>query len=109
MLRRLLRIRSTRLAEPPVIALVGGSTLLGRELRDVLAYAQPDARVKLVAAEGEEAGTLTEQAGEPAVITDLDEENRRSARAVLLALLSVAEGLTGPPAISPGKRRVAAG
>jgi aspartate-semialdehyde dehydrogenase len=73
------------LAEPPVIALVGGSTLLGRELRDVLAYAQPDARVKLVAAEGEEAGILTEQAGEPALITDLDVENLRGARAILLA------------------------
>jgi aspartate-semialdehyde dehydrogenase len=73
------------LAEPSVIALVGGSTLLGRELRDVLAYAQPDTRVKLVAAEGEEAGTLTEHAGEAAVITDLDEESLRSARAVLLA------------------------
>jgi aspartate-semialdehyde dehydrogenase len=73
------------LAEAPVIALVGGSTLLGRELRDVLAYAQPDARVKLVAAEGEEAGMLTEQAGEPALITDLDVENLRGASAILLA------------------------
>jgi aspartate-semialdehyde dehydrogenase len=58
--------------------------LLGRELRDVLESSQ-QANVKLVAAEGEEAGTLTEQAGEPALITDLDVENLRGANAVLLA------------------------
>jgi aspartate-semialdehyde dehydrogenase len=73
------------LADKPLIALIGGSTLLGRELRDVLASAQPDARVQLVAAEDEEAGTLTEQAGEAALITDLDAETLRGANAVLLA------------------------
>src|SRR5581483_4595144 len=83
--RRLRRTRSTRLAEKPVIALVGGSTLKSRELRDVAASGYPDAIVKLIAAEGDEAGTLTEQAGEPVVITDLDAENLRGASAVLLA------------------------
>jgi len=58
---------------------------MGRELRDVAASGYPDAIVKLIAAEGDEAGTLTEQAGEPVVITDLDAENLRGASAVLLA------------------------
>jgi aspartate-semialdehyde dehydrogenase len=73
------------LADNREIALVGGRTLLGRELRDVLAYSQPDIRIRLAAADEEEAGTLTEQAGEPAVINELDAANLRGARAVLLA------------------------
>jgi aspartate-semialdehyde dehydrogenase len=73
------------LADNREIALVGGKTLLGRELRDVLASSQPDIRLKLAAADEEEAGTLTVQAGEPAVINDLDAENLRGAHAVLLA------------------------
>jgi aspartate-semialdehyde dehydrogenase len=73
------------LADNREIALVGGKTLLGRELRDVLATSQPDIRLKLAAADEEEAGTLTVQAGEPAVINELDAENLRGAHAVLLA------------------------
>ena len=67
------------------IALVGGETLLGREVRDVLASTPPGLDVKLIAADDEEAGTLTEQAGEPALVGGLDEENLRGAGAVLLA------------------------
>jgi aspartate-semialdehyde dehydrogenase len=73
------------LAKNSEIALVGGRTLLGRELRDVLATSQPDVQLKLAAADEDEAGTLTEQAGEPTVVSDLEAENLRGADAVLLA------------------------
>jgi aspartate-semialdehyde dehydrogenase len=73
------------LAEPREIALVGGKTLLGRELRDVLDTSEEDVRLKLAAADEEEAGTITELAGEPAVISDLEAANLRGADAILLA------------------------
>jgi aspartate-semialdehyde dehydrogenase len=73
------------LAKTRSIALLGGETLLGREVRDVLATAAPGLDLKLVAAEHEEAGMLTEQGGEPAVVSGLEEENLRGASAVLLA------------------------
>ncbi len=73
------------MAKTRAIALVGGDTLLGREVRDVLASAAPGLDLKLVAGDEEEAGTLTEQAGEPAVVGGLDEESLRGASAVLLA------------------------
>jgi aspartate-semialdehyde dehydrogenase len=56
----------------PTFGLVGGSTLLGREIRDLAAAPDFPARLRLIAAEDDEAGMLTEQAGEPAVIHLLD-------------------------------------
>jgi aspartate-semialdehyde dehydrogenase len=50
--------------------LVGSETLMGRELRDVCAGGGIDLR--LLAAGGEEAGRVTEQHGEPAIIPALD-------------------------------------
>ena len=73
------------MAKTRSLALVGEETLLGREVRDVLASAAPGLRLKLVAGEEQEAGALTEQAGEPALVSSLDEENLRGADAVLLA------------------------
>jgi len=67
------------------MALIGGETLLGRELRDVIASAAPGTDLKLIAGEREEAGILTEQAGEPTVITSLDATNLREADVVFLA------------------------
>ncbi len=67
----------------PVAAIVGGTTLLGREIRDVLAGSR--LRTKLIGVEETEAGTLTEEGGEPAIITALDEENLAGARIAFLA------------------------
>ena len=54
------------------IAIVGGETLAGREVRDVLRDAGIGAGVELVAG-GEQPGSLiAEEAGEPVVISDLD-------------------------------------
>jgi len=54
------------------IAIVGGETLAGREVREVLRESGIGAAVELVAG-GEEPGSLiAEEAGEPVVISDLD-------------------------------------
>src|SRR5947208_1014031 len=78
-------VRSMRLANTATVALVGGETLIGREIRDVLATSKTGLDLKLLAGGEEETGALTEQAGEPAVITLLNAENLRGAGAVLLA------------------------
>lgn len=69
----------------PLIAIVGSPSLLGRELRDVLAHKPLPAAIKLIGAEDEDTVTLTEHAGEPVVMTALDEENLSGARVVVLA------------------------
>ena len=67
----------------PVIAVVGGNSLLGREVRDLLAGTR--ITTKLIGVDETEAGMLTEQGGEPAVLTALDEDNLAGAEAALLA------------------------
>jgi aspartate-semialdehyde dehydrogenase len=67
----------------PVAAVVGSNSLLGRELRDVLSRSQ--FQIKLIGADEVEAGTLTEEGGEPLVITALDQDNLAAARVVFLA------------------------
>ncbi len=67
------------------IALVGGDSLLGRELRDVLAGTPAGQNVRLVADVAENAGTLTAIAGEPEVLIKLDVDAFDGAAAVLLA------------------------
>lgn len=89
----------------PVAAIVGGGSLLGRELRDLLADAP--IRTRLIGADEEEPGTLTEEAGEPVVMTQLDEENLAGARVVILAgsaestlrALEITAKLEHPPAL----------
>ena len=66
-------------------ALAGSQSLLGRELRDVVADQHLPVDLKLIAEEPETAGVLTEQGGEPALILGLDEQVLRDARVVLLA------------------------
>jgi aspartate-semialdehyde dehydrogenase len=67
----------------PLVAIVGSGSLLGRELRELLA--ELPVRTRLIGADTEEAGVLTEEAGEPVVMTELDEENLFGARVVILA------------------------
>ncbi|MEK7404985.1 MAG: Asd/ArgC dimerization domain-containing protein [Acidobacteriota bacterium] len=69
----------------PVAAIVGSASLVGRELRDLLAEKRLPARVKLIGAGAEDAGLLTEQAGEAVIMTALDEDNLGEARLVFLA------------------------
>jgi aspartate-semialdehyde dehydrogenase len=72
-------------ATAPLVAIVGGGTLIGKEVRDVLAGARLPVRVKLVGADPSETGALTEQDGEAVVMTALDEDNLAGARVAMLA------------------------
>jgi aspartate-semialdehyde dehydrogenase len=67
------------------VAIVGGNSLIGRELRELLQQDTRFGHVMLLGVDDEEAGALTEQGGEPTIITPLDEEYLREARVVFLA------------------------
>lgn len=71
--------------EPPVLALVGAETLLGREIREVFSESTLAPKIHLIATDQEEAGTLTEQGGEPAMLTALDADGLKSAQVTFLA------------------------
>ncbi len=66
------------------VAIVGGESLAGRELREVLSESKLKISLKLIGVD-EDTSTLTEQGGETVIITPLDEENLRDADFVLLA------------------------
>ncbi len=69
----------------PVAAIVGGESLIGREIREVLRDSPIPVDLKLIGADPAESGKITEEAGEPVIITALDESNLSSADAVILA------------------------
>jgi aspartate-semialdehyde dehydrogenase len=73
------------LAEQNVVALVGSESLLGRELRDIVATSSPAIDLRLIASEDETLGTLTRVGDEPAVVGGLDAESLEGVRAVFLA------------------------
>jgi aspartate-semialdehyde dehydrogenase len=58
---------------------------MGRELRNLIAESGLPVDVKLIAAEAEKAGVLTEQGGEPAVVWGLDEQALRESGVIFLA------------------------
>ncbi|MEX2262884.1 MAG: Asd/ArgC dimerization domain-containing protein [Bryobacteraceae bacterium] len=66
-------------------AVVGGDSLLGREIRDIFARTVLPADLRLIAGEEAEAVTLTEQEGEPAVVRPLDALALNDADVVFLA------------------------
>ena len=68
-----------------IVALVGGETLLGADVRELIADRLPQVRTRLIGAQSADGLILTEVAGEAAVITALDGENLTSAQAVVLA------------------------
>jgi aspartate-semialdehyde dehydrogenase len=70
--------------ENPVV-LVGSDSLLGREIRDIVATSAPDLRLQLVAGDQEQAGTLTRVGDEPAVVGGLDAASLSAARVIFLA------------------------
>jgi len=74
------------MAETPRVAIVGGESLLGRELRDLLSHSILGSNLKLVGSEEEASvAILSEQAGEPVVITGVDEETLASSAVVFFA------------------------
>src|ERR1051326_4875509 len=77
--------RSIRLADPHTVALVGSESLLGREIRDIVARSDAGISLRLIGVLEEESGALTRVGDEPAVVRGLDAESLAGARAVFLA------------------------
>lgn len=73
------------MAKTQTLALVGSETLLGREIRDLLAGSTLGRDLRLIAADSEEPGKLTEQAGEAAVLSPLESQNLEFAHLIFLA------------------------
>lgn len=71
--------------QSPSVGIVGSESPLGREVREVLRQSPLEPQFQLIGAEEEEAGKLTEDADEAAIVTPLDERNLASADVVLLA------------------------
>jgi aspartate-semialdehyde dehydrogenase len=67
------------------VALVGSDSLLGREIRDLAANADPTMPLRLIAADEEQEGALTRMGDEPAVVEALNEDALSDARVVFLA------------------------
>jgi aspartate-semialdehyde dehydrogenase len=68
-----------------VAVLVGSESLLGREIRDIVASSAPGFDLRLIAADGEEAGRLTRVGDEPVTVRELAADNLSGADAVFLA------------------------
>ncbi|MCX6620235.1 MAG: Asd/ArgC dimerization domain-containing protein, partial [Acidobacteria bacterium] len=91
----------------PVITIVGGETLLGRELRDVLAGGSRQAEVRLIGTLGEGVGILTAQEDEAGFITPLEQQALADAVVSILAgapdasrkAVALAGDLEHPPAL----------
>ena len=73
------------MANRTAVVLVGSESLLGREIRDLVATSAPELDLRLMAADEEEPGTLTRVGDEPALVEDLEATNLEGARAVFLA------------------------
>lgn len=69
----------------PRVVLVGSETLLGADVRELLAERFPGVKVKLAGSEEENTAIITEQGGEAVVMTGLDEQVLSEARVVILA------------------------
>ncbi len=69
----------------PRVALIGSDSLLGREIRDLAANAEPMLPLRLIAEDEDQEGALTRVGDEPAVVEALDEDALSDARAVFLA------------------------
>ena len=70
---------------PDPIVLVGGETLLGREVRDLLAKTEMADGLRLVSAEHTTSGILTDLKSDPVLLTALNPAALKGAGAVLLA------------------------
>jgi aspartate-semialdehyde dehydrogenase len=68
----------------PIVSIVGGETLLGREVRDVISDRSLPVSAQLIGSE-DTSGILTEQGGEAVVMTALDSDILSRSIAVFLA------------------------
>lgn len=73
------------LTERPLIALVGGDTLLAKEIREVLGESNPVPRVQLISASGDGTAKLAAEDDEPIVMAPLSAESLTGATVAFLA------------------------
>ena len=73
------------LTERPLIALVGGDTLLAKEIREVLGESNPAPRVQLISASGDGTAKLAAEDDEPIVMAPLSAESLAGAAVAFLA------------------------
>jgi len=73
------------LTERPLIALVGGDTLLAKEIREVLGESNPAPRVQLISAAGDGTAKLSAEDDEPIVMAPLSAESLAGAAVAFLA------------------------
>jgi aspartate-semialdehyde dehydrogenase len=73
------------LANSRFAVLVGSESLLGREIRDIVATSASAFDLHLIAADGEEAGRLTRVGDEAVTVLELDADNLDGAGAIFLA------------------------
>jgi aspartate-semialdehyde dehydrogenase len=73
------------LTERPLIALVGGDTLLAKEIREVLGASQPAPRVQLISASGDGTAKIAAEDDEPIVMAPLTAESLAGATVAFLA------------------------
>ena len=69
----------------PTWALIGSESLLGREVRDLASVGSLPVDLKLISADPDKSGVLTQQSGEPALIMGLDEPAVKEAPVAILA------------------------
>jgi aspartate-semialdehyde dehydrogenase len=82
--------RPAKFAKAPQVAVVGGESLAGNDLREVLADSILGGNVKLIGSEDPGTAILTEEGGEPVVITGLDADNLNGSQVVFFAGTPVA-------------------
>ena len=73
------------LTERPLIALVGGDTLLAKEIREVLGESKPAPRVQLISASGDGTAKIAAEDDEPIVMAPLTAESLAGATVAFLA------------------------
>jgi len=80
-------MHSLRLVQKPTIAIVGGDSLLGKDIRELIEESGLKAEVKLIASDegGEEESILTRGRDEPLVMTSLQAADLGAAKIVVLA------------------------
>ncbi len=74
-----------KLTERPLIALVGGDTLLAKEIREVLGERKPAPRVQLISASGDGTAKIAAEDDEPVVMAPLAAESLAGATVAFLA------------------------
>lgn len=81
------RIRSTKLADfhIPTVAIIGGESLIGREVRDLLGGLKPSPDIRLVSGEADSTKVTRDESGEAILLAPLDTETLALADVMILA------------------------